>query len=102
MPKVVLLVLPSLVTAPADALPFPVKGEADAGTAVGVADCVDMFRDGFCRQGATSDVVASRRCALLYVCEAVLARMLSHPVSMCAGLFIVVLIYVHRHVLMLL
>jgi hypothetical protein len=42
MPKVVLLVLLSLVMAPADALPFLVEGEADAGTAVGVVDCADM------------------------------------------------------------
>ena len=40
MPKVVLAVLPMRVVAPAGAFPF----EAEAvGTAVGVADCADMF-----------------------------------------------------------
>ena len=41
MPKVVLAVLPIRVVAPAGAFPFE---EAEAvGTAVGVADCADMF-----------------------------------------------------------
>jgi len=38
----VLPVVPSRVTAPADATPLPVKVEA-GGTAVGVADCTDMI-----------------------------------------------------------
>src|SRR6267142_1251022 len=42
MPNMVLPVVPSRVTAPADAAPFPVEVEA-GGTAVGVADCTDMI-----------------------------------------------------------
>jgi hypothetical protein len=102
MPKVVLLVLPSLVTAPADALPFPVEGEADAGTAVGVVDCMDMIE----MVSVTKELLAtlllqggvlSSASVKLYWPECY------HILSPCAlGFVIVVLIYVHRHVLMLL
>ena len=100
--KVVLLVLPSLVTAPADALPFLVEGKADVGTAVGGVDWADIVE---------MVSVAKKLLAMLLLQEGVLSSLsvkLYWPecyriLSPCVlGFVIVVLIYVHRHVLMLL